>query len=370
MNELIRAILFRRFGVAFIFLLMTTASHAFQQDAILKKNIDSIVLAIQHKNRLPGLSVGVVKGDSILYSKGFGVKSIKSKGTVTQNSIFHTASVSKLFTAQAIMHLVRDGKLTLEDKLTSIIPDLKISDSQKNAITIKMLLNHTSGIPDIRNYHWAKHHQADNSLKQYITNKTIKLKSKPGTRYAYSNLAYDILGLVVENVSHQSFEEYVKTNVLLPAGMVVSDFNYYKIPDSLKVSPHSQRAVSKKIYQQKNYPYTREHSPSSTLNSSAVELSKWMMSFLKQFDHKDTHLLMTQPSTSVYNSVGLGFQLYTVQGKKSFGHFGGDKGFRSYLVMTPEEKLGFVVLGNCDFNEDFRQETVSQLVALFNPSKK
>jgi len=369
MNELIRAILFRHFGVAFIFLLITTASHAYQQDAALKKNIDSIVLAIQHKNKLPGLSVGVVKGDSILYSKGFGVKSIKSKGTVTENSIFHTASVSKLFTAQAIMHLVRDCKMTLDDKLVSIIPSIKISNIEKNEITIKMLLNHTSGIPDISNYHWAKHHQADNSLNRYITSKTIKLKSKPGTQYAYSNLAYDILGLVIENISRQSFEEYVKANVLLPAGMVVSDFNYYKIPDSLKVAPHSRRGIHKKIEQRKDYPYTREHSPSSTLNSSAIELSKWMMSFLKEFDHKDTNLLMTQPSTSINGSIGLGFQLYSVRGKKSFGHFGGDKGFRSYLVMTPEEKLGFVVLANCDFNEDFRQETVGQLVSLLSSKK-
>jgi CubicO group peptidase (beta-lactamase class C family) len=106
------------------------------------------------------------------------------------------------------------------------------------------------------------------------------------------------------------------------------------------------------------------------LNSSAAELSKWMLSFLKQFDHDETLLLMTQPSTPVYNSVGLGFQLYNVQGKKSFGHFGGDKGFRSYLLMIPEEKLGFVALANCDFNEDFREEVVDQLLALFNSPKK
>jgi CubicO group peptidase (beta-lactamase class C family) len=183
-------------------------------------------------------------------------------------------------------------------------------------------------------------------------------------------LAYDILGLVVENFSHQSFEEYVKSNVLLRAGMLISDFNYYRIPDSLKVFPHSRRAITKKIHQRKNYPYTREHSPSSTLNSSAVELSKWMISFLKQLDKDETMLPMTKPSTPIYPSIGLAFQLYTVQGKKSIGHFGGDKGFRSYLLMIPEEKLGFVVLANCDFNEDFRQEIISQLVTLFNPAKK
>jgi CubicO group peptidase (beta-lactamase class C family) len=231
-------------------------------------------------------------------------------------------------------------------------------------ITILNLLNHTSGLPDVHNYHWGNNNQSEKSLEDYILSLNLKLKSEPSTQYIYSNLGYNILGYIIEKLTNTSFDNYLKENILNAYGMNSSDFRYFKIPDSLKTSPHSKHWITGKIYERKTYPYTREHAPSSTLNSSATDLCKWMISFMKLLDSGNSENVfaeMTEPGFSAYPHIGLGFQLSKLESRKAIGHYGGDKGFRSYLLMIPEEKIGLVLLANCDYEEDFRQEIIHQI---------
>ena len=329
--------------------------------------VDSIVTNKMNQYEIPGLSIGLVQNGSIIYSKGYGVKSIKSDKLVTENTIFHTASISKLFTAVAIMDLISQKKLNINDKLLDVLPELKYDDIRVQNITIKNLLNHTSGIPDINNYHWSNNNQSDDSLEKYILKINLKLDFEPSSEYSYSNLAYDVLGFIMERVSNSNFDDYLKKTILDKNEMYSSEFRYFKIPDSLKTSPHSKNRITRNIYIRKTYPYTREHSPSSTLNSSSKELSKWMISFLKTLDNSDlsnSNNLMIKPSFDQNPYIGLGFQLGSLNSKKKIGHYGGDRGFRSYLMMIPEENIGLVLLANCDYNEDFRQEILHSIAKL------
>jgi len=331
------------------------------------KKVDSVVVNKMKQYNIPGLSIGLIRNDSIIYSKGYGVRSIKTGKLVTENTIFHTASISKLFTAVATMKLIEQNVITVEDKLVDIIPELKYDDTRVNSITIKNLLNHTSGLPDISNYHWGNNNQSDNSLKEFVLGLNLKLDSDPSSEYQYSNLAYDILGYVIEKVSGSTFDDFLNENILNKSGMYSSDFRYFKIHDSLKTSPHSKRWITKNIYERKTYPYTREHAPSSTLNSSSKDLSKWMISFLQTLNDSGLNNkipTMIEPTFSSNPYIGLGFQLSDINSKKTIGHYGGDKGFRSYLIMIPEEKIGLVVLANCDYNEDFRQEIIHPIARL------
>jgi CubicO group peptidase (beta-lactamase class C family) len=325
---------------------------------------DSLVVEKMDNYNIPGLAIGLVAKDTILYAAGYGIKSIKNPQPVNENTIFHTASVSKLFTAQAIMMLVENGEISLNEKLLSIIPELNHTDQRVEDITILNLLNHTSGLPDVHNYHWGNNNQSEKSLEDYILSLNLKLKSEPSTQYIYSNLGYNILGYIIEKLTNTSFDNYLKENILNACGMTNSDFRYFKIPDSLKTSPHSKHWITGKIYERKTYPYTREHAPSSTLNSSATDLCKWMISFMKMLDSGNSENVfdeMTEPGFSAYPHIGLGFQLSKVESRKAIGHYGGDKGFRSYLLMIPEEKIGLVLLANCDYEEDFRQEIIHQI---------
>ena len=355
-------------------LVLSCSSSSFKQNIerldpvnSLKEKVDSIVISKMNQYNIPGLSLGLVRKDSIVYARGYGVRSIESNEAVTANSIFHTASISKLFTAIAIMQLIESDKLSLDDKLLDILPELKFKDKIAENITIRHLLNHTSGIPDISNYHWSNNNQADNSLKEYVVGLNLKLDSAPSAEFQYSNLAYDILGYVIEKVSLVTFDDYQKEHVLNKSGMDNSDFRYFKISDSLRTSPHSRSRITENTYIRETYPYTREHAPSSTLNASALDLSHWMVSFLQTIslsDTKNTYQAMLEPTFSANTHIGLGFQLSSINSQKTIGHYGGDKGFRSYLVMIPEENIGLVVLGNCDYEEDFRQEILHPIASL------
>jgi CubicO group peptidase (beta-lactamase class C family) len=326
-------------------------------------NIDSIVVNKMNQYRIPGLSIGLVRNDSIIYVKGYGVKSINERTLVTENSIFHTASISKLFTALAIIELFEKNQLIIDSRLIDILPDLKYDDERVKNITIKSILNHTSGIPDIRNYHWKNNNQSDNALQDFVLGLNLKLESAPFSKYLYSNLGYDILGYVIEKVSGTTFDDYLKENILNKNGMFDSDFRLFKIKDALKTSPHSKRWIGNKVYERKTYPYTREHAPSSTLNSSAKELGNWMNSFMHALENPDNILNKMIVSTT-FSNMGLGFQLGSFNSAKTIGHYGGDKGFRSYLLMLPKEKIGLVLLANCDYHEDFRQEILHPIAGL------
>ncbi|PHQ55177.1 MAG: hypothetical protein COC16_05695, partial [Lutibacter sp.] len=159
---------------------------------------------------IPGLSIGLVRNDSIIYNKGYGVRSIKTGNLVTENTIFHTASISKLFTSVATIKLIEQNKMTIDDKLVDILPELKHDDKRVNYITIKNLLNHTSGLPDIRNYHWDNNNQSDNTLTNYIRGLSLTIEFEPGSEYQYSNLAYNILGYIIEKKTGSTFDEYLK----------------------------------------------------------------------------------------------------------------------------------------------------------------
>jgi len=358
----------------FLIIFQSCTTTSFQQNLEVKKSlngfnekVDSIVISKMNEYNIPGLSIGLVKNDTIMYATGYGVRNIEKQNPVSERTIFHTASISKLFTSSAIIQLVNDGLISLDDKLYTIVPELKFKDERIKKISIKNLLNHTSGLPDVRDYHWENNNQSDTSLKDYVSSLNLALDSTPALAYSYSNLGYNLLGYVIEKKTGILFEDYLKTNILLASGMVSSDFRYFQIHDSLITSPHSKSKTSGNVYERETYPYTREHAASSTLNASALELSMWMNYFLKKAKQNtpgNNYALTLAPTSAKFSNVGLGFQQYHFESKHAIGHYGGDKGFRGFLMMIPEDNVGLVVLGNCDYNEDFRQEIIHPIAKL------
>lgn len=342
----------------------TSATNPFEVE------VDSLVNRLMRQYEIPGLAIGIVQDGSALIAKGYGVKNINDPSPVDERTTFHTASVSKLFTAQATVQMLYQRDLPMNSRLSDLIPGLNYEEDIARQITVKQLLNHSSGLPDIRNYQWQNQYTSDQRLEEYAKSLELEVDFGPGIEYSYSNLGYNLLAYLIQDVSGLLFEDYIQHYIMEPAAMQESDFRYFNTPEDNRASPHTRKKVGKKVSVRKTYPYSREHAGSSTLNASVSDLNNWMIYFMKALE-SGQYESMIQPSLGSYPQIGLGFQLGQHYGMLKAGHYGGDRGFRSYLFIIPEKNLGLVLLANCDYNEDFRQEILHPLASylIFNKPK-
>ena len=183
--------------------------------------IDDYITARMERARIPGLSVAIVKGDQIVYLKGYGQADPAGRA-VTPQTPFIIGSISKTFTALAAMQLVEAGKVDLDAPVQRYLPWFRVADPQASAqITVRSLLNHTSGLPQKADtFLWAD--QDDGVLERTVRYlKTVELARPIGT-FGYSNANYQILGLIVQVVSGQSYEAYVEQHIFAPLDMQAS----------------------------------------------------------------------------------------------------------------------------------------------------
>jgi D-alanyl-D-alanine carboxypeptidase len=172
---------------------------------------------------LPGIVVGVVSDQQLVWAKGFGYADLKAKIPMTPETKFRMASHSKLFTAIAIMQLREDGKLRLDDPVEKYLPWFKAAPAgdDDGQITVEQLLSHSSGLQREAGDHWVSYQfpTADELKRLYATRKSA---FAPSVRWKYSNLAYAVAGMVIEQVSGQNWADYVDRNIFQPLGMTSS----------------------------------------------------------------------------------------------------------------------------------------------------
>jgi len=240
----------------------------------IKNHLDSVFIQYLNNTQVPGIAIGVLKNGKVLYSKGFGVKNNNTQEPVTSKSLFHMASVSKTFVATAIMQLYEDNKIKLDDPLIKYLPYLEMKGEQYRGITIRQVLTHTSGIPDVQNYYWDKPQYDNAALEGYVRSlKKKKLDFDPDKQFQYSNAAFEVLGDLIAKVSNMPFEDYIKANILDPIQMGNSTFLKTEVLDSLATSPHIKS--KNEVVMSKVYPYNRMHAPSSTLPSNIDDMLKY-----------------------------------------------------------------------------------------------
>ncbi len=309
----------------------------------------------QKKNNCVGISVAVVSGYDVVYHKGFGVTNLETQEPTQSYHNFHVASISKTFVATAVMQLVEQGKIKLDDPLVKHLPYCSLKGVDFQRITIKQMLNHSSGFPDTDDYEWEKAVSDDGAAERYVRGlSNEKMLCPPETAFHYSNIAYDVLGDLIAKVSGISFEKYVKDSILTPLEMTESSFYYPEIKPNLRTTPY----VGIPATLSKIYPYNRMHAPSSTLNTSALELANWAIVNLNNGVFKDRKILSSANHTLMFTptfktdrddeEIGLSWFLSTIKGIKHIEHFGGDTGYGSVLSLLPEKKLGIIVLFNSE----------------------
>ena len=321
----------------------------------MQKEIEDLARTVIDGFGVAGMAIGIVNKQQV-YAKGFGVRDIETQEPVTANSLFHLASISKTFVAAGVMQLVEWGKLELEAPLLNYLPDFKLADAGYQQITVQQMLSHTSGMPDTDDYGWDRPEYDDQALERYMHSlANEKLIAAPGEKFAYSNIAYEVLGLLIARVSGQTFEDYIKQNILRPLGMNSSTFLKTEVASEHATTPHL--LLPPTIVSQE-YPYNRAHAPSSTLHSSAAELCNWALMNLNRGKFEDQSILQAKSFEQLWHPyqqlgpayptefAGLSWFIDTYRGYRTIRHDGADVGFQTDLILLPGQSIAVIILAN------------------------
>jgi CubicO group peptidase (beta-lactamase class C family) len=252
-------------------------------DSILKNKIDSISNLKYNVANFNGC-VLVLKDKIPFYKKSFGYSDFEHKTLLTENTLFDLASLSKQFTAMSIMLLKKQGKLDYSQKIEDVIPNFPYKN-----ITIKNLLNHTSGLPDYMELfekHWDKTKIAENrNVLEYLIKYKPKVSFKPGKQYEYSNTGYVVLALIIEKISGKSYAEFLNEHIFQPLDMEYSKVYNTKYLKNETLSNYAKGytydtktqqyvAVTKKA-DLDFYRYLDGITGDGAVNSSISDLQKW-----------------------------------------------------------------------------------------------
>ena len=317
---------------------------------------------------IPGLTAAVVRDGNVIYVGAFGVRELGTDELLTPEHVFHFASIAKPFVATAILQLAEEGKLDIDDFIVKHVPYFRVADERYQEITIRQMLNHTSGMPDVEDYEWDNPQFDEGAAERYVrTMASEELLWAPGNGWMYSNMAFDALGDLIAKVSGVSFEEYVQINILEPIGMNNSSFVYAEIDEDLRTTGHAGNPARVSDV----YPYNRRHAPSSTLSSNVIDMTRWMNVNLARGELDGQPILgavnhdrLMVPSTELITDeetfdvtlcqradvrcgrIGLSWFLGEYHGHRTAYHGGNDPGFHSYILLLPDAEIGIVLASN------------------------
>jgi len=310
--------------------------------------IDSLMSSI-YQSGYPGAAIAVIKDGSVVFKKGYGVQDLDSKTLITPSTNFNICSITKQFTAYAILQLQREGKLSLDDKLSRFFPDF--ASGVANTVSVRQLLTHSSGVVEHYSY-------VDRALYKEFWDKDVltvlsavdSVYFPPGSRYRYSNAAFCLLSLIIEKLSGETYPAYICNHVFAPLNMTRSnviqpDFNisdrafgYEREGDSFRIADAKQSLFF------------------STMGDGGVYTSiddylRWITA-IQQNCVLDPALVKEAQSaqfpidTARTLSYGFGWFVAGSGDSKLVYHTGSNGGFRTIVLTKPSAKYAVVIFSN------------------------
>ena len=298
----------------------------------------------------------VASGDEIILLKAYGLAQVNGQEEMTVDHQFQIASVSKSFVAVSILQLVEAGKLTLDQTIDKYFPDMPNAE----LITIHQLLTHTSGLysgDDLTNYSQVT--TVDEIIAPAFKSSNLYYE-EPGTYSIYSNLGYDVLGAIIEQVSGQTYADYIEEHVLIPAGMTQSGLNMEGLVLENMATAYngniSEGDEAKVLHPSFGYS-------SGGLHSTAMDLYKYDRALHSNLlISQESYDLMTQESSKVgTKSYGYGWYVNTGV-EDTVSHPGNLIGWHSMLLRHQEDKVTVILLTNHDENDMFMAYNLARLV--------
>lgn len=310
------------------------------------KLFDNYLSEYFFNKKIPSISAGISKNDKIIWLGVRGIADLELLTNATYNSLYRIASISKPITAAAILQLYERGVIDLDQDVRKYVPSFP---AKKWKVTIRQLLNHTSGIRGYKEgeFHSKKYYaNANEALKVFAYD---SLRFEPGTKYEYTSLGYTLLAAVIENVTKDSFENYLIANVFNPAGMKNAKVDKQKLIIANRVRGYEKDFERK--YQNAPLADLSIKVAGGGLLSNAEDLLLFSNALLNgKLISTKTFQIMTAP-TILKNgdkvNYGLGFALsFENDSLKSISHTGGGTGFTTMLIIYPKEKIAAAHLIN------------------------
>ena len=315
---------------------------------------------------IPGLSFSIVKDNNIVLEKQLGYANIDESILVDENTMFILSSISKTVTATALMQLFEDGQFELDDHINNYLPFNVIHPNYPLVpITFKMLLSHLSGIQD--NWNIMPYYNGDSNLelsyylKEYLTSggefyesNSNFTNAEPGTNYSYSNIGTALIGLLVEQISNQSFNEYCIENIFQPLGMNDAYWFLSEIENLNQVaSPHQlAEGSTDSLVVLENYGYSDY--PAGQLRTTSNDLAKFLSAFnndglyngIQLLNIETIDIMKTIHYPDAAYDQGLMWYYKSLNGSNLFGHSGSDLGSVTEMFLSSSENIGIVLLSN------------------------
>lgn len=342
------------------FFTLLIGSQSIAQAEKAEKEIQSIM----EMTKVMGLSVAVVKNNSIIYNHSFGLKDAASKTPLSNQDIFRIASISKSFTATAIMQLVAKKKLKLDQDISELI-GFKVRNPKypNTVITLKMILSHRSSLNDSEGYF---------NLDAIDPNKNPNWANcynsyEPNKGYMYCNLNYNMAGTIVEKITGIRFDTYIQQQILTPLGLY-GGYNVSQLDSNLFAKiyeykkdhgtfVHSPNAYDPKTEEINHYIMGRTtpiFSPTGGMKISAHDLAIYMIMHSQLGKYKGVRIMpkklakKMQAIQSAEEGYGMAIETTSklIEGKSMTGHTGSAYGLNSIMFFEPKEKFGFVVICN------------------------
>ena len=324
--------------------------------------IDTYIKSEMQRQQIPGISLAVVRNGKIALLKSYGFSNLEHRIPVKPETVFQSGSIGKQFTASAVMLLVEEGKLSLDDKISKYLAD--VPEGWKG-ITVRHLLTHTAGMGEYPSDFDTRRDLTEDEYFNLI--KSVPLNNPPGAKWDYSNLGYVTLGILIHKVTGKFYGDLLAERIFKPLGMTTT-----RVISEADVIPNraaGYRLVNNELKNQEWVSPSTNTTADGSLYFTILDLAKWDAALYTDHPLQQSSLAQMWAPVRLNDGArkGYGFGWHTdqIHKRRLVFHGGAWQGFKSYIVRFPDDQLSIIWLANSWENRDFK--LTRGLISIFYP---
>jgi CubicO group peptidase (beta-lactamase class C family) len=336
------------------------------------EKVDAFVREKMTANHIPGLSLAIVRDGKIMHAKGFGMANLELSVPATEKTNYPITSITKTFTAIATMMLVEESKVSLEDPISKHFADLPVT---WRSVTIRQLLNHTSGISSFTNHKKipcsvgkdVRDYQQGDVLKEVVC---LPLDFTPGERWAYGDTGYYLLGMLIEKVSGKGYEQFLRERIFTPLGMTETRLiNYTELIPNRADGYDFQNGSFRNETGFEINEFGNAGLVSTVLDMAKLDGALYREKLLKRATLEQMWTNAKLNNGEIVQSYGLGFGLTPFRGHRRVGHSGGGGlGFATTFTRFIDDKITVIILSNANQEGFVISDMANEIASFYFPN--